>query len=269
VLHSLSFVEDPTRAFRAVRFESRLGFKISKMTAGLLEMAVKNKFLTNLDSRRLGKELELILSEDDPGPALKRLNDFNLLPFIHPKIILTPKHQQIFTRFRQVRDWLALTFPDKKGLAWFIGLMVLTDRLRGSDLTGLAGALGLKKREIQILSEERPLADQLARSHRKTASFRPSQVYDLFSTLSWPAIIFVMVKTENRGLAQAGAAFLTNYRHLRPLVTGRDLKALGCPPGPVMKDVLEQLRRARLDGLVTDRADELAWAENVLDHQTI
>ncbi|MDR2726295.1 MAG: CBS domain-containing protein [Candidatus Adiutrix sp.] len=264
VLHSLSFVEDPTRAFRAFRFESRLGFKISKMSLSLLEGAVKNRFLTNLDSRRLGRELELILSEADPGPALKRLDEFNLLPYIHPKIALTPQHHQIFTRVRQVRDWLALTFPDKNGLAWFIYLMALTDRVRGPELTELASALNLKKRELQVLSEERPRADHVIRNHKKTASFRPSQAYDLFSGLSWPSILFVMAKTDNQTLAQAGAAFLTNYRNLRPLVTGRDLMALGCPSGPKIKDMLEQLRRVRLDGLVVTRADDLAWAEKAI-----
>jgi len=265
VLHSLSFVEDPTRAFRAVRFESRLGFKISKMTASLLEGAVKNNFMTNLNRRRLGRELELILSEADPGPALKRLEEFKLLPFIHPKITLTPQHHQMFTRARQVRDWLILTFPDKTEMAWFIYLMALTDRLRGSELTGLDQTLELKKKQIRILSEERPRADQLARSHKKTASFRPSQACDLFSGLSWPAILYIMAKTENQALAQAGAAFLTSYIKLQPLVNGLDLLALGWLPGPGMKDILEQLRLARLDGLVTTRADELAWAEKALN----
>jgi tRNA nucleotidyltransferase/poly(A) polymerase len=77
-----------------------------------------------------------------------------------------------------------------------------------------------------------------------------------------------MAKTENQALAQAGAAFLTSYRHLRPLVTGRDLMALGWPTGPKIKDMLEQLRRVRLDGLVVTKADELAWAEKALNSQS-
>ena len=104
VLHNLSFVEDPTRAFRAVRFESRLGFKISKMTASLLEGAVKNNFLTSIDRRRLLNEIKLILSEDDPGPSIKLLNDFKLLPYIHPKCVLNQAHAKLFNRVRRVRD---------------------------------------------------------------------------------------------------------------------------------------------------------------------
>ena len=266
VLHNLSFVEDPTRAFRAFRFESRLGFKMARMTASLLEGAVKNNFLTNLDRRRLGRELELILSEADPGPILKRLDEFKLLPYIHPRIALTPQHHQLFTRIRQVRDWLALTFPDKKGLAWFIYLMGLTDQLQAAELTELSAALGLKKKDMLILTEERPLAAYLTRTHRRTASFSPSQAYDLFSELSWPSVLFIMAKTENQALARAGAAFLTGYRQVSPLISGRDLLALGWPQGPKIKEVLEKLRRARLDGLVTTRADELAWARS--EHQT-
>ncbi|MDR3039063.1 MAG: polya polymerase, partial [Candidatus Adiutrix sp.] len=264
VLHNLSFVEDPTRAFRAVRFESRLGFKISKMTAGLLEGAVKNNFLTNLDRRRLSHELELILSEDDPGPALKRLGEFNLLPYIHPKLALTPQHHRLFTRVRQVRDWLALTFPDKMGLAWFVYLMALTDRLRPSELAELAAGLGLKKKEAQVLTAERPAADGLVTRHKKTVRLSPSQAYGLFSGLSWPALLFVMAKTENQALAQSGAAFLTTYRHQRPLLTGRDILALGCPSGPRVKELLDRLRLARLDGLAATRAEELELAGRLL-----
>ena len=264
VLHNLSFVEDPTRAFRAVRFESRLGFKISKMTASLLEGAVKNNFLTSLDRRRLLREMELILSEDDPGPALKRLGDFGLLPYIHPKITLASQHGPLFARVRQVRDWLALTFPDRLGLVWLVYLMALTDRLRPAELAELAAALGLDKKSARVLTEERPAADSLVLAHKKTVAFSPSQAYGLFNGLSWPALLFVMAKTENQALAQAGAAFLTTWRHQRPLLTGRDILALGCPPGPRIRETLERLRLARLDGLVGAKAEELALAQEWL-----
>ncbi|MBW2174789.1 MAG: CCA tRNA nucleotidyltransferase, partial [Deltaproteobacteria bacterium] len=87
VLHNLSFVEDPTRVFRAIRFEQRFGFKIGKLTSGLIENAVRMDFFRELGGQRLFSELRQILDEDKPIMALRRINQFNLLKVIHPKIV--------------------------------------------------------------------------------------------------------------------------------------------------------------------------------------
>jgi tRNA nucleotidyltransferase (CCA-adding enzyme) len=76
VLHNLSFVEDPTRVFRALRFEQRFGFTIGKLTAGLIDNAVKMDFFKRLSGRRVFTELRLILEEDNPTPAIRRLQDY-------------------------------------------------------------------------------------------------------------------------------------------------------------------------------------------------
>ena len=263
VLHNLSFVEDPTRAFRAVRFEARLGFKISKMTAGLLEGAVQNNFLDNIDRRRLLHELHLLLNEDDPGPAIRRMADFGLLPFIHPKIVLRPSHDKLFTRVRRVRDWLALTFPEKLSEAWLVYLLALTEKLKPHELEELAASLVLKKKEARLLTVERPLADNItARYTRPGLDLPPSRVYRLFEGLSLPVILFVMARTENEALSQAGVAYLTTYRQTVPLLDGRDMMKLGIPRGPAIRRISECLREARLDGLVNSRDDEIDFIRN-------
>ncbi|MDL2259413.1 CBS domain-containing protein [Deltaproteobacteria bacterium OttesenSCG-928-K17] len=261
VLHNLSFVEDPTRAFRAVRFEARLGFKISKMTANLLEGAVKNNFITSIDRRRLLHELQLILSEEDPGPAIRRLSDFGLLPFIHPKINLKPAGLKFFTRVRRVRDWLALTFPDKTDQAWFVYFMALTDHLEPAEMAELAASLVLKKKATQMLTVEKPKADAIVARYKKFIEpLSPSRICDLFKELSWPSVLFVMAKTENDELTKAGVDYLAVYRSVRPLSSGRDLMAaLGLPQGPAVKAALDDIRRARLDGLVKSKAEEIEF----------
>ena len=75
VLHNLSFVEDPTRVFRAIRFEQRFGFMIGKLTSGLIENAVTMDFFKRLSGRRVFSELRQIFEEENPAPAVIRLND--------------------------------------------------------------------------------------------------------------------------------------------------------------------------------------------------
>jgi tRNA nucleotidyltransferase (CCA-adding enzyme) len=86
VLHNLSFVEDPTRVFRALRFEQRFGFTIGKLTSSLIDNAVKMQFFKRLAGKRVYTELKLILKEENPAPTILRLMDFDLLTVIHPDI---------------------------------------------------------------------------------------------------------------------------------------------------------------------------------------
>lgn len=265
VLHNLSFIEDPTRAFRAVRFEARLGFKISKMTAGLLEGAAKSGFLAKVDRHRLLHELRLILGEDDPAPAISRLAEFGLLPFIHPAIALKPRHGELFHKARRVRDWLALTFPEFRPAGWLVYLLALTDELTPNQMAELAASLFMGRRDARLLTEERQVADAiLARYKKALRPFPPSAGHRLFSCLSWPAILFVMAKTDNEELSQAGVSWLTHGRFVTALANGRDLMALGVPHGPAVRRALDDLRMARLDGLVFTLEDELAYARSRL-----
>jgi tRNA nucleotidyltransferase (CCA-adding enzyme) len=89
VLHNLSFVEDPTRAFRAIKFEQRFGFSIGKLTSGLIDNAVKMDLFSRLIGRRIFSEIKQILEEENPVPAIMRLDDFQLLKVIHPSLQLS------------------------------------------------------------------------------------------------------------------------------------------------------------------------------------
>ena len=70
VLHNLSFVEDPTRVFRALRFEQRFGFTIGKLTSSLIDNAVRMEFFKRLAGKRVYTELKLILKEENPRAGL-------------------------------------------------------------------------------------------------------------------------------------------------------------------------------------------------------
>lgn len=86
VLHSLSFIDDPTRLFRAIRFEQRLNFQLDQDTVVLMKEAVSMKICHRLLANRLSTELHRVLSERRPTKTLARLADFNLLQFIHPRL---------------------------------------------------------------------------------------------------------------------------------------------------------------------------------------
>ena len=88
VLHNLSFIEDPTRLFRAVRFEQRLGFTIGRQTERLMASAVRLRSVKKIAGVRILHELEQILDEPRVVSALERLDHFELLKFIDPQLRL-------------------------------------------------------------------------------------------------------------------------------------------------------------------------------------
>ncbi len=113
VLHNLSLVEDPTRVFRAIRFEQRFGFTIGKLTSSLIENAISMDFFKRLSGRRVFTEIRLILEEENPIRAIIRLNDFGLLRVIHPAISLDKDLLQMFNSTRKVLSWNDLLFLER------------------------------------------------------------------------------------------------------------------------------------------------------------
>jgi tRNA nucleotidyltransferase (CCA-adding enzyme) len=79
VLHEQSFMDDPTRIFRAARFETRLGFRIVRSSEQLITVALSRSILSNLEDYRIAAELRLILEEPYPAGPLKRLADLGVI----------------------------------------------------------------------------------------------------------------------------------------------------------------------------------------------
>ena len=113
MLHSLSFVEDPTRVFRAVRFEQRFGFSIGKFTVNLIKNAVKMSFLAKIKGARIWREVSLMLLEADPGAIMRRLQELDLTRFIYPTFAFDAEKEKLFREMDTVLKWYNLSFKGK------------------------------------------------------------------------------------------------------------------------------------------------------------
>ncbi|MDR1037239.1 MAG: CBS domain-containing protein [Deltaproteobacteria bacterium] len=267
VLHSLSFVEDPTRAFRALRFERRLGFRISRMTGGLITNAVSGGFMKNLSLRRLMGELKLICGEEDPGAIFERMAGFGLLRCLSADLRVTRRHLDLFKNVARVRDWYRLTFSSRFSPMWLVWFAALTFELSRDEALRLADGLEGGRRMLRALVSERPALEKTLSSAQRLpadGAVKPSVADALFGNISWPGVLYVMARAGTGPLPRAGAAFLTSYRHVRPEVTGDDLIRLGFRQGPGLQKALDVLRRARLDGLVGNREEEKEYVRMYL-----
>ncbi|MEN8134895.1 MAG: CBS domain-containing protein [Thermodesulfobacteriota bacterium] len=279
ILHNLSFVEDPTRIFRAIRFEQRMGFKIGKHTERLIKSAVKMNLFASItgsgrpkttekgqktkSQTRLGyrtfNELKLLFSEEEPLSAIKRLASFQLQKLLHPSLKIDRPLTQIITSTQQAVDWYRLLYQAEPFRPWIVFMLALTCRLNGRQLTVLYRRLEIPERYVLILAKEKNQANRLVRTLRRHPTLKASEAYRLMDRLSLEGLIFLMgffAKEENK---KAISLFITYQRHVKTILKGADLKELGYAAGPIYHRILERLLHARLDNEVDSREDELTF----------
>jgi tRNA nucleotidyltransferase (CCA-adding enzyme) len=264
VLHNLSFVEDPTRVFRAIRFEQRFGFSIGKLTAGLIENAVKMDFFKRLSGRRIFTEIRLILEEENPTPAIVRLHDHQLLKVIHPSMNLDNKLILLLNSTREVLAWHDLLFLEESYITWAIYFMVLIRHADPKISREICDRLELAPRYRKILLKDRFAADAILNRLERKLPKNDSSLHLQLTSLSIEMILYMMVCAHSRRVKRAISHYVTKLRHVTPSVTGKDLMDRGLKPGPVYREILQAVLDAKLNGLVQTRKDELAFIDKKL-----
>ena len=256
VLHNLSFVEDPTRAFRAIRFSERFGFRLSKHTASLMKSAIEMGLFDRLSGSRLYDELLLAFHETNPVLTLQKLSDYGLLKVIHPAITFDEDLEHALTSMGETLAWYDLLFLDEKvdkGILYLMALLsLLTDPDRGEALVRLA--VPPKAREL-IQSGISEAVMILARLPAKD----PAALYHLLADRETEALIFAMSAAKDVPKKKDISLYLVELRKIRPFLKGNDIKILGIPQGPLYSKILNELRDARLMGKVVTKEDEISF----------
>jgi tRNA nucleotidyltransferase (CCA-adding enzyme) len=260
VLHPRSFIDDPTRMYRAVRYEQRLGFKIDQETLALLPKA---RFLIDkLSAQRIKHELDLILDELNPAAHLGRLAELGLLKPIHAAL---PWDETVKERLKS-KPGIEILHPtttqaldeqiDNCLIAWSLWLQGLTER----QIESVNKRLHFTASNLKILLAVSRLNDSLG----ILSEWKPSQCVEYLDELPIQAIQAVFIATSDANLNLPLKKYLGVWRHVRPRTSGHDLKKLGVPQGPEYRRILRKLRNAWLDGEVKDEKGEQKYLEDVL-----
>ena len=261
VLHSLSFIDDPTRLLRAVRFEQRFDFQIESRTLQLMGEALS--MFKQVTGDRLRHELDLVLAEKQAGRILARLDSLGILAAIHPDLAWRPDLAGILLPGPPAElapDW---NLPQamggisvEKALAYLTWLVHFPARIAGS----ISQRLKLSASLDHTLQE----ACQLLADLPQLAGASPSSLVERLDPLPLLAIYAVYLNTNEDGLRQPLAQYATRWRHVVPLTDGNTLQLRGLPPSPAYRPILKTLRNAWLDGQVNTPDDELALLDRLL-----
>jgi len=262
VLHSLSFVDDPTRQLRAVRFEQRFGFKIEQRTLQLMDEGIP--LMRNVSGDRLRHEINLVLQEERALAMLHRLEGLGLLAAIQPDLRApTGKNARLAQDAltgRYAADW---TFPEKfAGLPSRLALAYLFWLLQLNPETFQATAerLHLPGTLIETLAD----AAALLRDLPALASAVPSQITARLDSVSPQALYAVFNLTDDAQAAQHIQTYHHTWSKTWPPLTGDDLRPRNIPPGPAYRAILSKLRAAWLDGQLKDAAGEQILLEQLI-----
>ncbi|MDP2993619.1 MAG: hypothetical protein Q8N46_00690, partial [Anaerolineales bacterium] len=231
VLHPVSFVDDPTRLFRAVRYEQRYGFQIAPETLALIPDA--RLLIKDLSAERVRHELDLILEEENAVSMLKRLAELGILTAAHPALEWNKATQTHFVNGMAAAQTLEHP-PSHRTLGWTLWLMDVP----------LPGLESIEKR-LHFESGLRDMllaAAALCADVNSLAGKKPSRCVAVLDDVPLKAVQAVSLALPAGPARQDLRAYLKTWRHVKPKTTGHDLKKRGLPPGPVYQSILHRLR---------------------------
>jgi tRNA nucleotidyltransferase (CCA-adding enzyme) len=270
VLHSLSFVEDPTRVFRAIRFEHRFGFQIGKHTLNLIKNAIKMGFLTKIKGKRIWTELSLILIEETPEKILKRLQDLDLLRFISPYLTFDKEKEKLFLQMHDVFKWYELLYKGTPCEKLQYHVLGLVDHMKAEEI-----AVFCKKTEMtehlrdRTIDNMMKIRETMAQLSYGIYTIKKSYFYRLYDGLSVEARLFIMARTRSEEVKKSISNYITYSDTYKPFLTGGDLKNMGIKEGPVYKEILENLKEAKIDANLKTREEEAAFVYKFIDEKGI
>jgi len=268
VLHNLSFVEDPTRVFRAIRFEQRLGFHIAPHTENLIRSAVRMNVLDKVGGPRLLNELIQILREKEPAGAIARMAGFGLLPFIHPALRLAPETRQAVDEAGRVLAWFRLLYLPDACEQWQVYFLALCDRLTHDEFQDACRRLSMPGRVFTRVFSHRRQAlgtlDTIQRKVRRSPEIRNSDMYAWFHGLPLEMLLYLAACASREEVRRFVSHYISHLRKVRCFLDGDGLAALGLAPGPQFRKILDRLLVARLDGEVVDDEQERALAQQLI-----
>ncbi|MEJ5200500.1 MAG: polynucleotide adenylyltransferase, partial [Anaerolineae bacterium] len=259
VLHSLSFVEDPTRILRAVRFEQRFGFRIEPRTEELIGNALD--LLGRVSAERIRHELELLLAEAEPERAFCRLAEMGVLTVLHPDLRCNGWFQDRAAELRRQLAQVAapadeaapaMAIPADHVPALYFAL--LTYPMSSASVQSLLEKYHIRKSYRDLVEEVARLRERLPDLSRN--GLKPSEVVAILDETSDEARLLIRVATDSWLVRRYLDQYQRRWRHVRPELGGDDLRRLGLPPGRIYSQILNRLRAARLDGAISSRAEE-------------
>ena len=251
VLHDQSFVDDPTRIFRALRYANRYGFKLEEHTAVLAREAIEAGLVGRLSPARLRDELVLLLDEPRADEGFALLEAFGADRAVRPGLAADVNARDLFRRLLALRDRYGLGIP-----SWRLGLAALARNV--PEPRAWLDGLKLRRQDARAIEAAVTTGPKLAEELREQRD--PAELVALAEPHPPDAPVFALALADVPALHE----YFERLRNVRLEVDGADLAELGLAESPRVGEVLSELRRRKLNGELDGRDSELAAARELI-----
>jgi len=255
ILHERSFLEDPTRILRAIRFEQRFGFTMEKNTFRLMKEAINSKALKLVNAHRLRDELVLILKEPKPYRYIKRVRELEGFSFLDAKVKLDRGSFQFFLRLQRAILRYQEKFKMHRPLqVWVMYLAGILIKLSPQRLEKVFHDFGFKKGERIII---RSIKEGVSKVKRADKNIKSYLIHRMMAPYSFESILFFYAYYSRKNLRKNIENFLDKLINIRLKVKGHDLKGLGLEPFTLYGRALKNLLYAKIEKGLNTKEEEL------------
>jgi tRNA nucleotidyltransferase (CCA-adding enzyme) len=254
VLHNLSFIDDPTRIFRAIRYESRYGFRMDEHTQRLARGTIEMGLVGDLSSARLRDELVSLLDEGDAGASILRLAELGAGQAIHPHLAADQEAVTLLERLRELNERYATGIP-----AWRLAFVALARKLPPDEIYDWLQRLKVQRRDAEQIARAVTVGPRLVERLRGDEP-DPAEIVALAEPYAPDAPLYALALDDPQPLHQ----YFERLRDVRLEVSGADLAELGVGESPQVGEILAELRRRKLNGQLDGRDSELAAARELI-----
>ncbi len=255
VLHKMSFIDDPTRIFRAVRFEKRLGFKMDSHTEKMARTTINMNIVSRLNGVRIRDELIYILNEENPQEAIKRLDGLGALKKIGIKVKADAEFieqlKKILKYYSELKDFYNGSREIKK---WRLLFILLLKGMKPNKIESWCSEMKVRKKDINVMLETHSRWNG-ARKDLKNKISRNSILYYRVSGIT--PELQIIACSWGRAYYRNIIKYLTELSEIRLEVSGQTLKDMGYKPSEKFKSVLKKLFDMKLEGKIKSREDEI------------
>jgi tRNA nucleotidyltransferase (CCA-adding enzyme) len=255
VLHNLSFIDDPTRIFRAIRYETRYGFRMDAHTFGLAKACVEMDLVGELSSSRVRDELQALLSEERVGDSVRRMAELGIDRAIHSHLAADEEAVRLIEAVDSLREAYAPEAP-----AWRLRLAVLARRLSSTEVLDWAEGLKLRRRDAERIADAVAVAPRLR--DVVGATKEPAALWQRVAPHDPDGALLALATSKGRARKRLERYF-EELRDVKLEISGGDLAELGLGESPQVGAVLEELRRRKLNGELDGRAAEIEAAKEL------
>ena len=244
ILHEKSFTDDATRIWRALRYEQRLGFHLERRTQTLLQRDIP--MLETISADRIRYEIECIFREKYPEKVFNRAGELGVLAALHPSL---KGDENLKERFEQARKECS---PEPPSFDLYLALLAYP--LTAEEIEQLILRLNLPKLSTKTLRDTIAVKGKMR--SLSTPGVSPATIYNLLREFSPAALEANSLVTQSAVAGQAIHLFLNRLKDVQVSLTGDDLIQMGIAPGPQIKEILDLLHQAKLNGKINTRHDE-------------